>query len=299
MSQQPIKFVYEEENTTLWDLWIIVWKAKWLILGLSIIGGLIGAFRAYRMPDIYRSEVLLSPIEEDKKGGGLQSLAAQYGGLAAMAGINLGGVSSSIETHIAILKSRLFLDEFIAKNEIIPLIYKSAKTDSGEPGTYDYTTRSKAYKKFSKGILKVSENNATGLISIGIVWTDPSLTAKWANRLVRELNEHLRLKAASEAKKSIEYLKQEIVKTSDNSMKTILYGLIEKQIQTITLAKIRDEYAFSVIDPAVAPLNPKGPDRIKIIVFGGLFGCMLAIGIQFCIVYIQTARNKKKKMENQ
>ena len=43
---------------------------------------------ALLIPDTYRAEALVAPDDSDRAGG-LSSLAAQYGGLAGLAGIDL------------------------------------------------------------------------------------------------------------------------------------------------------------------------------------------------------------------
>jgi uncharacterized protein involved in exopolysaccharide biosynthesis len=48
--------------------------------------------------------------------------------------------------------------------------------------------------------------------------------------------------------------------------------LIEKQAQTITLAQVREQYAFSIIDPAVVPEKWDKPNKRLIVVLGTVTG---------------------------
>jgi len=62
-------------------------------------------------PNIYRAEALLTPSLE-QQGGGLSALASRFGGLASLAGVDLGnkgGDKASIAIEVG--KSRLFLGE--------------------------------------------------------------------------------------------------------------------------------------------------------------------------------------------
>ncbi|MDZ7925023.1 MAG: hypothetical protein U5M23_13440 [Marinagarivorans sp.] len=62
------------------------------------------------MPNIYKSEGIYAPAQKQSGGG----LAAQYGGLAAMAGISLGGgESNDIDQSMALITSWPFLEGVI------------------------------------------------------------------------------------------------------------------------------------------------------------------------------------------
>src|SRR5690606_29076919 len=98
----------DEDELSLVDLWNIVWKRKWLWLTLGPLAGVIGIIYALAQPEIFRAEVTLAPNVEEKGGGGLAALAGQFGGLASMAGLNVGG-GGDTQTALATLKSRKFL----------------------------------------------------------------------------------------------------------------------------------------------------------------------------------------------
>ena len=96
---------------------------QWLIGGISFAAAMIAVAVALMLPNIYRAEALLAP--NDQQGtGGLSALAAQYGGLASLAGINIGsGSADKTALGLEILKSRKFVSEFIERHDIlVPLI---------------------------------------------------------------------------------------------------------------------------------------------------------------------------------
>ena len=51
----------------------------------------------------------------------------------------------------------------------------------------------------------------------------------------------------------VEYLNQELEKTNVAELRQAIYRLIEAQIKQKTLARLRDEYVFRVLDPAAPP----------------------------------------------
>jgi hypothetical protein len=91
--QQPLP--YEDDEIDIIALAKTLWKGRKIIIKTTLIFASMGLFVALTTPAQYTSTVVVKPILSDSKtniGGGL-------GGLAAMAGINLGGASVSAEIH--------------------------------------------------------------------------------------------------------------------------------------------------------------------------------------------------------
>ena len=82
-----------DDELDLRELFRVLWAGKWLIGGITFAMTVIAVIVALMLPNIYRAEALLAP-NQDEGAGGLSALAAQYGGLASLAGINPGRGSS-------------------------------------------------------------------------------------------------------------------------------------------------------------------------------------------------------------
>ena len=106
---------------------------------------------------------------------------------------------------------------------------------------------------FERDVRYVSRNDATKFIRINIEWTDPDLAAAWANRLVELTDEVLRQRDIREAQNSIKFLQEEASRASLESVRQLIYSLIESYSKTIMLARVKDNYVFNIIDPATAP----------------------------------------------
>ena len=72
---------------------ITLWKRKFFIIGFSLFCVVVASLVAISLPNKYASYATLAPVEQEA-GGGLSGLASQFGGLASIAGINLGGNQS-------------------------------------------------------------------------------------------------------------------------------------------------------------------------------------------------------------
>lgn len=276
----PIQTSSQQDKTIdLLDVLRFLFKHKWIISGITFLSTAIAAAIAINMTPIYRAEVLVAPATEEQARGGLSTIAGQFGGLASLAGIDLGGNSGTKSEAIATLKSRVFTEKFIRDENILPILFEDKWDDMNSrwfvtdpaavPSMWD------AYKLFN-GIRSISEDKKTGLITLAIEWKDPELAAHWANLLVRRINGMLRASAIDQAQKSIDYLKRELVKTSVVELQQGIYRLIEAQVNKIMLANVRDDYAFKLVDPAVVPQEKAKPKRGLIIGLGLLTGLIIS-----------------------
>ena len=89
---------------------------------------------------------------------------------------------------------------------------------------------------------------------------------------MKDVNAAVKAQDVDEAKKAIEYLKQQVSKTSLADLQTVFFELIQSQTETVMLAEVRPEYVFKTIDPAVVPEAKSRPSRALICVPGHFLG---------------------------
>jgi len=272
----------ENDSVDLLALYRILSQYKHVLSGVFLCGMLLAIGFAFLSTPIYRAELVMAPSTEEESGG-LSSLAGQFGGLASLAGVNLGG-GNDVARVLATLKSRAFLVPFLRQEKIVPLFVQRL---SGEiPSTLD------VYEMFSEDVLDIRKDNKTGLMTLGVEWRDPVLAAHWANTLVERLNEHQRQAAIREAQQSIDYLNQQLAKTSVMDMQQAIYRLIESQTRVIMLANVKKEYVMQIIDPALAPEKRVRPQRSLILVLGAMLSLMMGIFIVFLLHGLKSFRQQ-------
>lgn len=283
------------DEINLRELFGIIWRFRWLIIGSTLLAGILAGAISMSMPNIYRSRALLVPADESQ-GGGLAALSGQFGAFASLAGVSLGkGEASKTIIAMEVLKSRAFVAGFVQRRRVaVPLmagkkwdaennqmvinaeVYNSAtqqwigndaESEIAPPSDWDI------YKRFIS-IVSVMQDNKTGLITLTVDSVSPTLAQQWGSWLIEDVNAHVRQMDVDEASKSIEYLRQQLEKTSIKEMQQIFFQLIEKQTQVIMLANVRDQYAFKVIDPPVVPQEKQGPRRALIVLV-----TMMAMGL--------------------
>ena len=287
-----------EGEVDLLQLIRVLWRGKFLIIGVTVIAAVISVFIALRQPNIYRSEALLA-TDDSSSTGGLAGLAAQYGGLASLAGITLPvNEAGQKAVGLAKLQSRQFLGEFAFRHSILPELIAARDYDSGmgelifDPEIYDVVTNTwqrevdpplkpepsfqEAYEEMM-GILAVNEDPLTGFVTVSVTHLSPILASEWVTALVSDLNREMMLEATSEAQQSIDYLSEQLEGTQIVALEQVFYSLIEEQTKTIMLANSRPEYLFKTIDPAVIPERKAGPSRALICVLGTLIGGFVGV----------------------
>ncbi|UJL42914.1 LPS O-antigen length regulator [Shewanella vesiculosa] len=298
-SSQPMVSV-ESDEIDLRELFAVIWQGKWLIIAITAVFAIGAVIFAINQPNIYKSEALLAPADAEQGGGGLAALAGQFGGLASMAGINLGGGGGVDKTQMAIevMKSRQFTSNFIQKHNILPDLMAAKKWNMGDNTiSYDSELYNKAdktwlrivdapfksepsmqeaYKIFSK-IITVNAAKETGMVTVSVEHISPVVAHQWVNWLVQDINKEMKDRDVAEATRSTTFLKSQIEQTNIADIRSILYKLIEEQAKTIMFAEVRDEYVFKTIDPALIPEEKSKPKRALICVLGTMLGGMLGV----------------------
>ncbi|MBF0470964.1 MAG: hypothetical protein HQL48_06275, partial [Gammaproteobacteria bacterium] len=214
-------------------------------------------------------------------GGGRASALGGLGGLASLAGVSIGSGGGDVSTNLAVLKSREFIVKFVNEEKLLPILFAKQWSSEGnrwlDPDPEEQPTEWDGYRTFSEGILAVSEDKKSGLVTLSIEWTDAELATRWATLLVERINNHLRQQAIERSQKNLEYLHQELQTIEVADMRQTLYQLISKEQKSAMLANTQKEFAFRVLDPAVVPDRKSKPKRSLIVVLATLLGGMASI----------------------
>jgi uncharacterized protein involved in exopolysaccharide biosynthesis len=288
-----------DDEIDLVELAVTLWKGKWLIIGITAVFAVVAVIVSLMMSNMYRSEIVLAPANAESSGG-ISALAGQFGGLAGLAGINLGGSGGVDKTTLTleVMKSRAFIADFIRRHELaVPLIAATGwNFDTGWEIDEDlYNEQNKQWVRqvsgrqpvipsdlelveaFREDVLAVSQDAKSQIVRVSVELMSPSEAKKWATWLVEDVNTYMRERDTAEAAKSIEYLQGQLEKTSLAEMKQIFYELIEEQTKSMMLAQVRDEYALKIIDPAVVPETKISPKRALISMVAGILGAIFGV----------------------
>ena len=284
-----------EDEINFFDVIRFLHQSWKVIAGCILLSGIIAFFYAQTSPEVYKAEVLLAPAEQGNSGD--QSSMSRFGGLVALAGINIPG-SSNMERVLATLTSRRFLKHYIETQNALPLIF-SDRWDKEKQEWILGVAQAKptvddGYAALG-GAVSAEQEKGTSLIKLSVYWHNPKLAADWANDLVKQLNERLRSQAVQDSKKRVKYLEEELAKTSLKNKKDVLYNLLESEEQKAMLANVNENFSLEVIDPAVEPLSPEKPKKRLILILGLACGGFIGIFAALSYKFLQKYNNSKKE----
>lgn len=265
--------IYKADTIDIVALWRVLWTYKHVIALVAGFFAVVAVWIALTASLVYRAQVVVVPNREGGMGQEA-SLASRFGGLASLAGINLGSNGDPGSDSLAVLKSRHLIQQFIEKNKLRKAMYPDAQT---LPSLW------RAVTLFQRSILSIRTDATRGTTTISIDWRDPAVAANWANEFVALANETLRARALGDARRNIAYLNKQIDKTNVVELRRVLYNLIEGQTQTMMLANARSDYAFTVVDPAVAPESRISPRRTLMVITGGALGVVVGVILAFVL----------------
>lgn len=277
---------YDDDRISLRELWQKLWQGKLTVFAITALFAVGSVTYALLATEIYRSEVLVTPAEDQS----MPMLGGQLGGLAALAGVNVGGGSEA--EPLAVLRSRDFARQFIEDYDLLQVFFEDDWDAENEAWLVDDPADAPdirdAIKYFQENVLKVSEERTTGLVTIAVEWTDPDVAATWADVLVRRLNDRLRERALEEAEQNVAYLREEMAKSSLVTMQQSIGQLLQSELQKLMLARGNEEFAFKVVDPAIAPKQRTRPKRSIIAIIGTFLGGLVGA---FVVLVAQSARS--------
>jgi uncharacterized protein involved in exopolysaccharide biosynthesis len=271
----------DDEVLDMMELSSKIWQGKWLIIGVTAASTLISAVLVLALPSWYRAEVLLAPVRA-KSAADLASPLASLGGLASLAGINLGASTSE---PLAVLESRDLARQFIEQQNLLPVIFArkwDAKLARWRPAdAKDWPDVRDGVKYLFDKVRTVKEDKKSGLVTLTIEWKDAKTAADWANLYADRANERIRARALLEAQANVSFLEHELTSTSVVTLQQSIGRLLDTELQKLMLARENKEFAFRVIDRAEVPKWRVWPKRVLTIVLATLISGALSIYLVF------------------
>jgi uncharacterized protein involved in exopolysaccharide biosynthesis len=272
---RPGEDLEEAPPTDFWAIWRYLMSKKWVIVAATLLFGCVGVGYAFLTPPWFRSEVVMTPVAQKPALAGL----GQIGGLASLAGIELGGGGSG--EYMATLRSRGFAADFIASKNLIPVLFAdewdSARGAWKSKDVEKQPDIRKAVEYFDEKVRTIAEDKKAATVTIGIQWKDPSLAAEWANDLSTSINAKLRKSALDEAERNVRYLQQEIATSNVVSMQQSIGRVLESEMQKLMMARGSEEFAFKIVDRAVPARKRYRPQRVLLIVMATMAGALVSI----------------------
>ncbi|QKJ22249.1 Wzz/FepE/Etk N-terminal domain-containing protein [Poseidonibacter lekithochrous] len=299
----------EEDEIDLKELFNTILKYKYKIALFVSFITILTFIYTLSIPNLYKSEIVLSPQESQKSvGGGLSSLAS-------LAGVSLGGGSSK-DPFIMMkttLNDYLFNEKVIKKYNLIEkletkknLVFalnidsiynmfnsKSQKTED---------KRSEKEKIFStinsiKSILSIASDKKSSLIIIKAELVDRYMAKELVDIYLTEIINKIKLEDMKEIDAQIKYYNKELSSTYDVSLKEQLSKSLSGLYQKKVFSQANDYYFVSkVVDSRVSYIKEKTkPKRALILIVSFMTSIFLAIFIVFFLEFLRSDKENETK----
>jgi uncharacterized protein involved in exopolysaccharide biosynthesis len=260
----------------------ILWSAKWKIAAFSILVGVASLVYLLTLPNIYRATAVVKPDNPDAAN------ASQ--GLGALISLGLPvGIPSKSEDLEVVFKSRdlairvfrkyapwqaLFPDTFDPQTRTLKRGWLDRLLNrgdaSGVPGEWDAI-------RVVKAGLSVESDRRTGVLSVSFDSTSREGSAQMVRYLLDEAKSKFQEEALTRANRNKEFIMGQLARTVDPLTRDRLYALYGQEVEKEMLARNREQFGFTVVDPTLVPDRKHKPARARkaaAFVFAGfLFAC--------------------------
>lgn len=282
--------------------WYLFVREKWIsVVTVTIVICTVFFACSFFIPNRYTATATLMLINSNNDD--LSSLAGKLGGVASLAGINIDGGGDTDKGAVAIelMHSWHFIEKFIVDHDLSPLLFAvrewdlESKTILFDVDIYDVKsgrwrgdhrpTSWELFEKFTNS-LSVVKDSKTGFVRISFTHFSPKEASAILTALISAVNIYMKDQDKEAALQSIQYLKKQIGLTTNESMKSIFYQLIEEQTKSLLLTEIRSDYVLQIIAPPMEPQMRSSPNRIAMTLSGAVVGALLSL-FTLSFIYIK------------
>jgi uncharacterized protein involved in exopolysaccharide biosynthesis len=199
--KNPVFNVPAEDEISLLDLFLVIFRNRRLIAKITICVTLVGVIVSFLLPIHYTASTsILPPQQGSSTGAALMAQLGNLGSVASLAGGSL-GLKNPNDLQVAMLKSRTVEDAMLDRFHLIEL-YRSKR-------------RSDARKKLEK-VVDIDNGSKDGLIRLSITDSDPRRAADMANGYVEEFKKFSATLAVTEASQRRLFFEQQLAQAKDD-----------------------------------------------------------------------------------
>lgn len=305
MQEIDNKYVKDlDDEINLPEMFFALVQGKRIITYVTSFFFLIGIIYSLLLPNIYKAEALLAPVDESSSL--ISGALSQYSGLAGLAGISLpdGDTGSNSKKANELMNSLSFFEDHIISKIFLPnlmavefwdreqdtIVYdESIYKEDSNTWVRDFSYPQKlipsaqeSFKEFKDHHFSLIEDKITGYFVLSIEHQSPSIAKKWVEVIFEEVNSFYRKKDKEQSEKAVDYLNKQMSKTSLSEVRTLTAQVLQKEIQKLALVEANEDYVFEYIYPPSLMEEKSEPLRLLIVIFFTLLGVILGIiGVLF------------------
>jgi capsular polysaccharide biosynthesis protein len=267
------------------------WKLLAIVTVIATLAAF--AFSKFQLTRWYQAIAIIKPMTPQQTAGHLQGLlgGGNFGMLSDFVGSQYN--SDAAQEYITILTSFNFVTAMVERHhleaDILPLGKSFPNLDARQWAMY----RGMLGRMRCDYVVKNS--------SMTLSFQDPGRdrARRILGYVIDDLRERLRSREVRNAADAVASLNQQVKEISDSLLKQEIYDLIATQIQRQQLAEIEADFAFTVLQPPVAPDLPVWP-RSTVNALGAGFVALMLTSIVILLIegWRELRRRKLTPMES-
>ena len=285
-----------DDEIDLRELFHVLWDNIFYIGAITSIFSLISIIYALMLPNIYQSQAVMMPMEENQ---GMSGILGQYGGMASLAGISLPSESGSkAQEAIARIQSfEFFSNAFLPHIKLENLMAVKKWNQASNTLTYDegafnsesgqwlreasppksnIPSSQKAYKQY-QAIMSVSEDKTTSFVTLSVEHKSPVIAQQWVKIMMDQIDQVMRDQDRQTALQSIAYLNSLAPTVNYEEISKALASLQQEQMKRLMMVEANENYIFKVLDSPIVPETKVKPSRSLIVILSSMLGMMLSV----------------------
>ena len=297
-----------DDEIDLRELFHVLWDKIFYIGAITSIFSLISIIYALQLPNIYKSQATMMPMEANQ---GMSGMLGQYSGIASLAGISMSsGSGSKAQEAIARIQSlEFFSNSFLPhiKLENLMAVEKwnqasntltydasAFNSESGQwvpevkPPTSNIPSSQEAYKQY-RAIMSVSEDQATSFVTFSVEHKSPVIAQQWVEILIDQIDQVMRDQDRQTALQSIAYLNSLAPTVNYEEISKALASLQQEQMKRLMMVEANENYIFKVLEPPIVPETRVKPQRSLSVILGTMLGMMLSVLGVLVLHYTRTS----------
>ena len=294
----------EEDEIDLRELFQTILKGKKVIALISTVVVTLALVYALKLPNVYKSQAVLIPTAEDS-GSSLGGL----GGLAAMAGMSIGG-GGSMTPDVAfnsLLNNYEFMKKFVKENKIVAHytdenvdenyvfalgfrgIYDLFKSDPDESEEKDYDAEVYNIIQSMQKNFSIASDKKTGLITVSYSDSDRTYTPKIVNAFLRDASVYLVQNNLRIIDGKLGYFHKELQAADGFELRQSLSAMVSKIVQEKVVMQSKVYYQCDILTaPSESYIKDKTkPKRALIMVVSFVTSIILGIFLVFFLEFIR------------
>ena len=217
------------------------------LISLILLGAFLGGVRTYVATPMYRAEATVVPVSDAESASVMAALQSSLGGLASLAGIELGGSGGTSQTEaLAILTSRSFIEGFVRDENLLPVLFANRWNDDDQAWQVGkkwiffeakQPTLEDGFEFFANKVFSVNEDRRNGLVVVQAEWSDRQIASDWVNKIIARVNRIIREQVIEHSDFALGYLQKEVAKTDLLGLQQVMYAVMETHLQKTYLGK--------------------------------------------------------------